>query len=341
MIQLTCAQCKATLEVDDAFAGGVCRCQYCGTIQTVPRPNGRPRSPGDGAQQHANGADEPKALYQVKSRTGLSSAPSGLEELAEVVHSSGLSGSGLLNRSHARLSANLPKHKAKPPAAQKKMFLMGLVGGGAVLLAVAIGVIVMVSSKKSEPTDTGNPLIVTTRGPNFAGVELTGNRVIFVIDRGDATTGYFDAIKALTTRAVRAMGPEKRFQVILWDNGNQDAYPTLVAEYAREDEVERLGRWFDEVPVGQATDAIPALKQAMQQNPDTIVLVTGKADQLGGLAPTFAADVLKLRGDKQPVIHTFSLGSTADDDPLKKIALETKGTHKVLSKSDLSALAQQ
>ena len=24
------------LEIDDAFAGGVCRCQHCGTIQTVP-----------------------------------------------------------------------------------------------------------------------------------------------------------------------------------------------------------------------------------------------------------------------------------------------------------------
>lgn len=329
--------------MDDAFAGGVCRCQYCGTIQTVPRPGARPRSPGAAVQQqHANGTDEPKSLYQVKSRTGLSSAPSGLEELAEVVHSSGLSGSGLLNRSHARLSSNFPKTKAKkPPANSKKMFIIGIAGGSAVLLLVAIIVFsTMGGSDKTQSTDSGNPLVVNTSGPNFAGVELDGQKVIFVIDRGDATASYFDSIKALTTRAVRALGPEKRFQVILWDNGNQDAYPKLSADYARPDEADRLGRWFDDVSTGQSTDALPAMKQAMQQSPDTVVLVTGKADQLAGLNPTFAADILKLRGDKKPTIHTFSLGTTDPDDPLKKIALETGGTHKVLSKSDLSSLGQ-
>jgi hypothetical protein len=36
MISLICTNCKAELEVDDAFAGGVCRCRHCGAIQTVP-----------------------------------------------------------------------------------------------------------------------------------------------------------------------------------------------------------------------------------------------------------------------------------------------------------------
>src|SRR5947199_233426 len=37
MIRINCTNCKAQLSIDDAFAGGVCRCQYCGTIQTVPK----------------------------------------------------------------------------------------------------------------------------------------------------------------------------------------------------------------------------------------------------------------------------------------------------------------
>ena len=48
MISLTCTSCKRALEIDDAFAGGVCRCQYCGTIQTVPaalKQGGRPSTP--------------------------------------------------------------------------------------------------------------------------------------------------------------------------------------------------------------------------------------------------------------------------------------------------------
>jgi hypothetical protein len=36
MIRIGCTHCKAILTVDDAFAGGVCRCQHCGTIQVVP-----------------------------------------------------------------------------------------------------------------------------------------------------------------------------------------------------------------------------------------------------------------------------------------------------------------
>ena len=36
MISLPCSHCQKVLEIDEAFAGGVCRCQFCGTIQTVP-----------------------------------------------------------------------------------------------------------------------------------------------------------------------------------------------------------------------------------------------------------------------------------------------------------------
>ena len=36
MIRLTCTSCREVMEIDDAFASGVCRCRGCGTIQTVP-----------------------------------------------------------------------------------------------------------------------------------------------------------------------------------------------------------------------------------------------------------------------------------------------------------------
>ncbi|HEX8523008.1 MAG TPA: hypothetical protein VF669_12190 [Tepidisphaeraceae bacterium] len=36
MISLPCSHCQTVLTIDEAFAGGVCRCQHCGTIQTVP-----------------------------------------------------------------------------------------------------------------------------------------------------------------------------------------------------------------------------------------------------------------------------------------------------------------
>src|SRR5688500_7123116 len=107
MIILTCTNCRARLEMDDAFAGGVCRCMYCGTIQTVPshlkRPGAtnkvktiyrtQPRARTNGSSGNGNGAaDASGELAQladvVAATTGGSSSGSGLA-------GSGLAGSGL------------------------------------------------------------------------------------------------------------------------------------------------------------------------------------------------------------------------------------------------------
>jgi hypothetical protein len=45
MIRLTCTHCQKVLSVDEAFAGGVCRCRHCGTIQTVPKGGGEAAPP--------------------------------------------------------------------------------------------------------------------------------------------------------------------------------------------------------------------------------------------------------------------------------------------------------
>jgi hypothetical protein len=55
MIRIACTSCKAILTVDDAFAGGVCRCQHCGTIQVVPahlKP--APKAPAPAAKAAAS-----------------------------------------------------------------------------------------------------------------------------------------------------------------------------------------------------------------------------------------------------------------------------------------------
>src|SRR3954463_16815954 len=95
MISLNCTQCRQLLEMDDAFAGGVCRCQHCGTIQTVPR-NLKPGENGEG--QAVPGRSTTKAQYQTGRNGGT-----GLDELGDVVTSSGLArgmrGSGLLTMS--------------------------------------------------------------------------------------------------------------------------------------------------------------------------------------------------------------------------------------------------
>src|SRR3982751_4915096 len=167
MIRLTCTHCKSTLEMDDAFAGGVCRCQHCGTIQTVPTHAKNTAHP----QPSTGKASTSKSLY--KGRTGPafeagSSSSSGLDELASAVASSGL-GSGLggkeppltpesLERPGAGRRGNgLPAASPAPPSrgngnrgqtlpyrtpvAPKKnnqVLILAMVGGGVGLLVVVL-----------------------------------------------------------------------------------------------------------------------------------------------------------------------------------------------------------
>jgi hypothetical protein len=121
MIALNCTSCKKLLEIDDAFAGGVCRCQHCGTIQTVPSNAKRAGSPQPSIS---------KMLYQKKprgpgepGRTG-----SGLEALADSVGaSSGLARSALKTR------APIPT-QTLPPKPRTPVRL--LAAAGAVILVL-------------------------------------------------------------------------------------------------------------------------------------------------------------------------------------------------------------
>ena len=75
MISLTCTSCKRALEIDEAFAGLVCRCQYCGTIQTVPaalKQGGRPSTPV------GKNPTTQKTLYQKQSAATRSATATGV-----------------------------------------------------------------------------------------------------------------------------------------------------------------------------------------------------------------------------------------------------------------------
>src|SRR5688572_21548665 len=104
MIAINCTHCKQRLEMDEAFAGGVCRCQHCGTIQTVPSHLKKT------AAAAASGNGKP-AQSASASHDG-----SGLDELADVVaSSSGLARSTL--RKKPRAATRTAAAAAVAPAA--------------------------------------------------------------------------------------------------------------------------------------------------------------------------------------------------------------------------------
>lgn len=136
MISLTCTTCRNVLSIDDAFAGGVCRCQHCGTIQTVP------------THLKAGGpaTTESKTLYKHRSRAESASG-TGLHELADIVASSGLARSGL--REKPQGAAAPPQSPATPPPTvpahsdRSRSLLFAAAG----IIAALIGVIVWLTTR--------------------------------------------------------------------------------------------------------------------------------------------------------------------------------------------------
>src|SRR5260221_2661179 len=146
MIRITCTNCKAQLSIDEAFAGGVCRCQHCGTIQAVPKHMKEAAAPAAskaGASKKAgNGAS--KLLYRDKIRVG-SDAGSGLDAIAEIVASSGLSGSGLTSSGNFKRKlppATAAKSGAEPAPAAAPVPIKHLVP---MLIGSAIVIILLLS----------------------------------------------------------------------------------------------------------------------------------------------------------------------------------------------------
>src|SRR4051812_32604834 len=204
MIALTCTNCKKLLQIDDAFAGGVCRCMFCGTIQTVPSSRGRSASPNSAANAPKSAAPA-KTLFQ--SSTHAPHAPhgghipptatsgSGLDELAQIVASSGLAGTGL-RCGHLR--------KAPPPAPPKSNAKLYIIAGSSILGVLIISVFLwLIFSKPDHPAGPAVPDTSGTAGPtdarratdaaspNYMGLSLTGPSVIYLLDRGSGTLETF------------------------------------------------------------------------------------------------------------------------------------------------------
>src|SRR5687768_361870 len=195
MIELTCTKCKTVLSIDDAFAGGVCRCKHCGTIQTVPKLTKRAAIPASVA---ANG--RPDTVNQA------TSAGTGLDELAQVVASSGLSGSGLRSSRLRKAAPDGTKVVAPVPpssTAERPERTLILAIGGAIVVLLGIIIAILLSNGESGNTTAAQkpPLPVNPTpkagptNPHFLGMPINSTSIIYVLDRGSGTADVFDMMR--------------------------------------------------------------------------------------------------------------------------------------------------
>lgn len=339
MISISCTNCKSLLTIDEAFAGGVCRCQHCGTIQTVPASaRGHDSSVmGNAISGQSLGGSKVAMPKQVPG--------TGLEDLADIVASSGLSGSGLTSR---RLSRPTGVATATATAAKPNK-LVPMIAIGSSVGVVLIGAILFFALRGGPPpTTTGGEQTVTigdgttvavptVRGPSFCGQPLDGTTIIYVLDRGSGSREIFDLMKSATVRSLASLGEDRKFQIIFWNNGSDDLiYPATGPTYATSKKIDECRKMFDDVAAFGATDAAPSLEKAYAQSPDAVVLATGKGPDL---TDEFATTADAARKGANVRTYTFSLGE-GGSDILKRIADNTNGQYKQVTPAQLDALSR-
>lgn len=326
MISLTCTSCQAVLLIDDAFVGGVCRCQHCGAIQTVPSHLKA------GATRKK--VKTQKTLYRKSVRDEAGGVPSsGLDELAQVVTSSGLS------------SARLEELRDVAPGRKRnrKMPLL-LVGGAVMAMLVVVGTIWFASrptklqaggSEAAPAPVIGHAVPVPAAAvlPNFLGVKLEAPTVIYLLDRGNGTQAMFSSLLEAAYKSAGSLGSERKFQILFWDNQTSDeAYPRTGPTFATPGNIEAARRALDAVIAQGQSDIGPPLQKAMDANPSIIVIATGKGASLDN---DFAEQVLAMARGRSIPIHTFDLGATTINKALETISNRTGGHASVVSEADL------
>jgi hypothetical protein len=348
LIQITCTNCRKQLAIDDAFAGGVCRCHECGTIQTVPA---RLKQGAAGASQ---GARTSRTLYKQRVRSDGTGSGTGLDELAEIVASSG-SGLGSSGLTNTPPRVNRPATLTAPLGAPDDKKVVRLIAGVGGVIVVLLLVILAVIYQRLPGTAGGGgagggastsatgqqPGQVPVSTATFCGVPLEGTGgVIYVLDRGAGTSAAFGNLRDAAFRSVESLGQNRKFQLVFWDNGTDfGAYPATLT-FANKDNIATIRRLTADLFAHGQSDARPALDRALEQKPAAIVLATGKGWELDD---SFVAMVAELRqkhdaGDVR--IHTFAIGTTGASTALKQVAETTGGQYREVAETELQKFGE-
>lgn len=317
MIALRCTHCAKTLEIEDAFAGGVVRCQYCGTIQTVPAS--------------AAGNAEGKMLI----REGQMGSASGLDDLADVISSGGMS-SGLRQKRKKKHPEAVTLEPRQSPIAKFIVASLAVLGIG----LAAVAVIFILNAGKGgddESTAASSAATPVSDGPRFLDASIRRGNVAYVIDRGESTRDYMNVIADAVAESIETLSADAEFQGFFWSEPGRTP-PPLPGKAKRSTlSVNELRKAINDAPAGGATEATTAIASALDAGADTVVLITGKGWQLDEV---FAEQAAKTWAGRPARLLAVSLGSV-DSPAMKNLATRVGGKYVSYDSGTLRKLLPQ
>jgi len=298
-----------------------------------------------GAQKKAGVA---KALYQKETappREEPAPPPTtGYEYVAEAISSSGLA-SGLAHR--AREATSEPATVDAPPPPQQpapaphvhgtRMSVVAITAAVVVLTGIAVVILLSRVSSNRGPAKGTGPTSVVATGPNFCGLPLNANSVIFLLDRGNSVNELFDTLKAACYKSLKQLGPDRKFQIILWDNDAGAAeFPAGAMRNATAGAIEDCQRNFQDATAGGSTHLSGPLREALDRHPQAIVIATAKMqlDEDDANALRAAADTGSAH------ISVLQIDAGSPNPVLEQAAKSTAGQFKMITGEELRAFTR-
>ncbi len=345
-IKIRCSGCTKKISIDEAFAGGVCRCPYCKETNFVPGDIGSgqiARSAGPTARPQAP-SQRPQAPVRRPETPAAPEAPGAPQTR-----------SGQAGGRHEGEPKHIPM--ANP------VRLQGIVSIVLIVLIVAlVGLSVyliytMVSDSDGPPpppteTEYANPFQaddgnVQTLGEGEAAVAGSLKfepPVVYVIDAGSSMRATYDYARTIARISLGTLDDGDKFTVLVayappvdFDAPMEEMMsstselktfaPNLTAKSDRTPQ--KVAEWLGGVRPGGSTNLLEALRAAIALEPESIVLLAAKPVE--DAMP--AAEEAKSKG-----IRVITVGLSGADyivEGLKTLAETTGGVSRSMSVAEL------
>jgi hypothetical protein len=163
---------------------------------------------------------------------------------------------------------------------------------------------------------------------SFCGVRLDdAQTVVYLIDRGQATSQHFDYLKQAVLRSAESLGRRRRFQIVFWSE--EDSADSVLSfpptpNYANAQTLELVRGRLESVWAQGRTQVIPALSRALECSPQVIILATGKGFQFDQSLTQSMLEA-RHRSGSQARIHAFSIGESDPSAAMVELARQTGG----------------
>ena len=296
-IKIRCLRCNRRISIDEAFAGGVCRCPYCKAINHVADPFGVPSSQQRPDAPPTGGKAGPRVAMRADAaaRAGADDIP-----VADRMVFQGVAALILLVMLIVTIIAGAAlvfSGPGEPPAAPANGETNGNNG----------------EVNGPPPPIQENPFIAGDRRA-VAGVPLEG-LVTYCIDAGGSMRGVYYYALRMVMASVDSMTVDDAFYLIVAEeSGPMVMSPNSLGPMTGRD-VELFAG--DIRPEGEG-DTLAALEHALSTEPATIVLLARKIID----APEITAEA-----ERQGIaIVTISLDGNSDiDESLARLAEQTGG----------------